>query len=83
MSDQISATETLDVQGLNCPMPVIKTKQNIDDLDKDAVIEVVSTDSGSMNDLSGWADNTNGVELLDQHVDENEEVYTYYIRKTE
>ena len=74
-------TETLDVKGQNCPMPVVKTKQNIDNLAAGEVLEVLSTDSGSMSDLAGWADSTPGVELVDQV--EGDGLYTHYVRKTE
>lgn len=73
--------ETLDVKGQNCPMPVVKTKQNIDDLSEGDVLEVLATDPGSMSDLSGWADTTDGVELVDQK--EGDEIYKHYVRKTE
>lgn len=81
MSVDISATETLDVKGENCPMPVVKTKQAIDDLAAGDVLEVVATDSGSMSDIAGWADTTSGVELLDQI--EGDGVFTHYVSKTE
>jgi TusA-related sulfurtransferase len=81
MSSNIDVTETLDVKGQNCPMPVIKTKQAMDGLAVDEILEVVATDSGSMSDIKGWADSTDGVELVDQ-VD-GDGVYTHYIRKTE
>jgi TusA-related sulfurtransferase len=81
MSSNIDVTETLDVKGQNCPMPVIKTKGAMDDLAVDEVLEVVATDSGSMSDIKGWADATEGVELVDQV--EGDGVYTHYIRKTE
>ncbi|WP_267641252.1 sulfurtransferase TusA family protein [Haloarchaeobius amylolyticus] len=81
MSTDISATETLDVKGENCPMPVVKTKQAIDGLDADDVLEVVATDSGSMSDIKGWADTTDGVELVGQ--EEGDGVYLHYVRKTE
>ena len=81
MSSNIDVTETLDVKGQNCPMPVIKTKGAMDGLAVDEVLEVVATDSGSMSDIKGWADGTDGVELVDQ-VD-GDGVYTHYIRKTE
>ncbi|WP_372913166.1 sulfurtransferase TusA family protein, partial [Salinigranum sp.] len=61
MSSNIDVTETLDVKGQNCPMPVIKTKQAMDDLAAGEVLEVVATDSGSMSDIEGWADSTAGV----------------------
>jgi TusA-related sulfurtransferase len=84
MSTEYTIAETLDVKGLNCPMPVVKTKQTIDGLAVDDVLEVVATDSGSMSDIAGWADTTDGVELLDQQeADEGgQTVYKHYVRKT-
>jgi tRNA 2-thiouridine synthesizing protein A len=82
MSSEYTVTETLDVKGLNCPMPVVKTKQAVDGLGADEVLEVLSTDSGSMNDIRGWAGATGGVELLDQD-DSEDGVYKHYVRKTE
>lgn len=81
MATEIDVTTTLDVQGQNCPIPVVKTKQAADDLSTGDVLEVISTDSGSMSDIAGWADSTDGVELLDQ--EEGEDVYSHYVRKTE
>ncbi len=74
-------SETLDVKGQNCPMPVVKTKQNIDQLTADSVLEVLATDPGSMSDIAGWAETTDGVELVDQR--EGDDVYKHYVRKTE
>ncbi|MFC6976733.1 sulfurtransferase TusA family protein [Halomicroarcula sp. GCM10025709] len=81
MSTEYDIAETLDVQGASCPMPVVKTKTAIDDLDAGEVLEVLATDPGSMSDIDGWASGTPGVELLDQ-VD-GDDVYTHYVRKTE
>lgn len=74
-------TETLDVTGQNCPMPVIETKQRIDQLSGDDVLEILATDPGSKSDIAGWAEATAGVELVDQQ--EHDDVYKHYIRKTE
>jgi len=74
-------TEILDVKGENCPMPVVKTKQAVDQLDTGDVLEVLATDPGSMSDLSGWAETTDGVDLLDQT--EDGDVYKHYVAKTE
>ncbi|WP_254829896.1 sulfurtransferase TusA family protein [Haloglomus salinum] len=80
MNTEYDITETLDVKGLSCPMPVVETKQAIDTLDADEVLEVVATDRGSMSDIAGWADTTAGVELLDQS-DEGD-VFRHVVRKT-
>jgi len=74
-------TETLDVKGQNCPMPVVKTKQSVDSLDAGDALEVLATDPGSVSDLGGWAETTPGVELIDQQ--EGADVYTHYVRVTE
>ena len=81
MSSNIDVTETLDVKGQNCPMPVIKTKGAVDELSPGDVLEVVATDSGSMSDIKGWAESTDGVELVEQV--EGDGTYTHYVRKTE
>jgi len=80
MSDAFDISETLDVKGESCPMPVVKTKAAIDDLDADEVLEVVATDSGSMSDIDGWATGTEDVQLLDQV--EDGDVYRHYVEKT-
>jgi len=80
MSAEFDITETLDVKGASCPMPVVKTKAAIDDLAEGEVLEVLATDSGSMSDIDGWASGTDGVELLEQV--EADDVYKHYVRKT-
>jgi len=77
-------TETLDVKGLNCPMPVVKTKQAFDDIGDGEVLAVHATDPGSESDIAGWAEGTDGAELVDQdETDEGgETVYKHYVRKS-
>ncbi|MFB6131402.1 MAG: sulfurtransferase TusA family protein [Salinigranum sp.] len=79
MSTEFEVSETLDVKGLSCPMPVVKTKNATDGLASGAVLEVLATDSGSMSDIKGWAESTEGVELLEQ-VDDGD-VFRHYVRK--
>ncbi len=84
MSTQTADT-TLDVKGENCPMPVIKTKGAFDELAAGETMEVLSTDSGSMSDIAGWAESTQGAELVDQveATDSGTNVYKHYVRKVE
>jgi TusA-related sulfurtransferase len=81
MSAEFDITRTLDVTGESCPMPVVKTKTTIDDLEAGAVLEVLATDPGSVRDIDGWSSGTEGVELLEQ--EEGEDVYRHYVRRTE
>ena len=62
-------------------MPVVKTKQAIDDLAAGDVLEILATDSGSVSDIDGWASGTSGVELIGQEEREEggETVYVHYV----
>ncbi len=80
MTIEFNITKTLDAKGVSCPMPVVKTKQAIDDLEEGDILEVLATDSGSMSDIRGWAEGTAGVELREQV--EDGDVYRHYVEKT-
>lgn len=80
MSADTDITETLDVKGASCPMPVVKTKSAVDSLSEGDVLEVVATDPGSVSDIDGWANGTEGVELLEQV--EDGDVFRHYVEKT-
>ena len=60
MSDVLMAPEglevarTLDAKGLSCPMPLLRTKKEIDKINSGEILEVLGTDPGSRNDLPGW-----------------------------
>ena len=54
----ISADKTLDAKGLACPMPIVKTKKMMNELEPGQVIEVQATDKGSTADLKAWAEST-------------------------
>jgi TusA-related sulfurtransferase len=57
-------TKTLDASGLACPMPVVRARQAIDQLSSGEVLEVISTDRGSLQDIPAWARST-GNRLVD------------------
>lgn len=80
MSSIRETTETLDVQGENCPMPVVKTKQAADELQPGETLEVVATDPGSVSDIAGWAGTADDVELVEQEDDDG--IYRHYVRRT-
>jgi tRNA 2-thiouridine synthesizing protein A len=48
------ADSTLDLSGLQCPMPILKTKKAVAALPKGATIEVLSTDPGAPGDFQAW-----------------------------
>jgi tRNA 2-thiouridine synthesizing protein A len=54
----------LDVKGLNCPLPILRTKKAIKDIAVDDVLEVIATDPGSVKDMEAFCKQT-GNELLE------------------
>lgn len=55
----------LDARGLNCPLPILKTKKALSELQSGQVLRVVATDPGSTRDFQAFARQT-GNELLEQ-----------------
>ncbi len=49
------AVKVLDLKGLPCPMPVVKISQEIGSIDVGQVVEVHTTDPGSLADFPAWA----------------------------
>ena len=54
---------TLDARGLNCPLPILRTKKAIAALVSGEILEVTSTDPGSVKDLDSFCSQT-GHEML-------------------
>ena len=55
----------LDTRGLNCPLPILKTKKALADMVTGEVLRVLSTDPGSTRDFQAFARQT-GNELVEQ-----------------
>ncbi|MDO8449006.1 MAG: sulfurtransferase TusA family protein [Rhodoferax sp.] len=55
----------VDARGLNCPLPILKAKKALADMQSGQALRVVSTDAGSIRDFQAFAKQT-GNELLDQ-----------------
>lgn len=62
-ASKLKVAKTLDVRGLMCPMPVIKTREAIKEIGVGEVLEVIATDPASKPDLAAWAKMT-GNEIL-------------------
>ncbi len=76
---EFNVKKTLDTSGLSCPLPVVKTKKALKDLDVGDILEMISTDAGSIPDMQAWARQT-GHELLESK-DEGKS-FRFFIKKT-
>jgi len=70
--------KTLDLKGLSCPLPIVKTAQAIKGLQSGEVLEALATDPGSVPDFIAWCRST-GNELVEQTTDDG--VFRFVIRK--
>ena len=68
----------LDTRGLNCPLPILRTKKALADVQSGQVLKVVATDPGSVKDFETFSKQT-GHALL-QHAEANGE-FTFFMRK--
>lgn len=57
-------TTTLDVKGLNCPLPILRAKKAIKDVAVGETLEVLATDPGSVKDFDAFCRQT-GNELVE------------------
>ena len=48
----------LDVKGLNCPLPILRAKKALADLESGQVLKVVATDPGSVKDFAAFCKQT-------------------------
>lgn len=75
---EIEVDQFLDTRGLNCPLPLLKTKQALNKLTTGQVLKVVATDAGSVRDFKAFTDRSDH-ELLEMFSSDAE--YTYLIRR--
>ena len=61
----MSASREIDTRGLNCPLPILKAKKALTDMQSGQLLRVVSTDAGSVRDFQAFARQT-GNELVEQ-----------------
>ena len=55
----------LDTRGLNCPLPILKAKKSLNEMQSGQLLKVVSTDAGSLRDFQAFARQT-GNALVEQ-----------------
>ena len=73
------ADQVLDAKGLNCPLPILKAKKALKSMEGGKILEVLSTDPGSVADFAAFC-RTTGNELVEQ--EEADGIWTYLIRKS-
>jgi tRNA 2-thiouridine synthesizing protein A len=75
---EVTPDKTADFKGMNCPLPVLKTKKALDTLQAGQVLQVEITDPGSKADIPAMLKRT-GNELIEMK--EEGGVFTFVIQK--
>jgi tRNA 2-thiouridine synthesizing protein A len=70
--------EKLDARGLNCPLPILRTRKALNLLASGAILEVITTDPGAVKDMASFCTQT-GNRLVSSIEADNS--YTFMIEK--
>jgi len=79
MSETIEPDAELDCIGLYCPMPISKTKEEIEKIEVGQVLKVEADDPAAEEDIKRWAKRT-GHEILS--FEKKGTILTFYIKRT-
>jgi len=76
MSDlgNIAFNAEVDAIGMNCPLPILRTKKALATMQSGEVLKIKATDSGAARDFPAFAKQT-GNELLEQQTQGNEFIH--------
>ncbi len=68
----------VDATGLNCPLPILRCKKGLSEINAAQILKVIATDPGSVKDFNAFCAQT-GHELL--QLDNNGASFTFFIKK--
>ncbi|MBD3408330.1 MAG: hypothetical protein GF411_19560 [Candidatus Lokiarchaeota archaeon] len=63
-----------DASGLRCPMPILRTKKEIEKVDIGEILKVVATDIGTKKDFPSWASRT-GNEIIEMREEDDKLIW--------
>ena len=78
MIEAVAHDVELDASGLNCPLPLLKAKLELNRMASGAVLKVIATDAGSQRDFRTFA-KLAGHALLRE--EDEAGVYRYWLKK--
>lgn len=69
----------IDARGLNCPLPILRAKKALADMQSGQILKVLTTDLGSQRDFSAFAQQT-GNELVETSMSD-EKTFIFLMRR--
>jgi tRNA 2-thiouridine synthesizing protein A len=74
----MNVDKEVDARGLNCPLPILRSKKALLEMSAGQTLKIIATDPGSVKDFQAFARQT-GNDLLESAEASGE--YTFYIRR--
>ena len=68
----------LDVKGLNCPLPILRTKKALAEMTTGQVLRILATDPGAVKDFHAFAKQTGNQLLASSEADR---VFEFFLRR--
>jgi tRNA 2-thiouridine synthesizing protein A len=78
MQQTLQVDREVDARGLNCPLPILRTKKALNDMSSGQVLRILATDPGSARDFEAFTRQT-GHRLL--RLDEQDGVFVFLLRR--
>ena len=73
-----TVAEKLDTRGMSCPLPILKTRKAINQINAGEILEITATDPGSVKDMASFCEQT-GNRLVTSN--ESADGYVFLIEK--
>jgi tRNA 2-thiouridine synthesizing protein A len=73
-----TANLTLDARGLNCPLPILRTKKQLNGMQAGEILRILASDPGSVRDIESFCLQT-GNQLVDSSANQGE--FHFLVRK--
>jgi tRNA 2-thiouridine synthesizing protein A len=74
----MNVDKEVDARGLNCPLPILRAKKALAEMQSGQVLKVLATDPGALMDFQAFSKQT-GNELL-SHTEAKKE-FTFYMKR--
>ncbi|WP_091910981.1 sulfurtransferase TusA family protein [Chitinasiproducens palmae] len=74
----MEVSKEVDARGLNCPLPILRAKKALADMDSGQVLRVLATDPGSQRDFAAFAKQT-GNQIVESSVEDK--VFVFLMRR--
>jgi len=68
----------LDARGLNCPLPILRTKKALTDMASGQVLRILATDPGSVKDFQAFSKQTGNALLASDAADKE---FIFFMKK--